>query len=93
MPAVPLVVTPRAVEVLRRALEAGRLDARRVGIRVTLARGLRGEDVRTGFAEEAEPGDETIDAGGVRLFVPSDLASSDARLDVAAEHDRIVLLR
>jgi Fe-S cluster assembly iron-binding protein IscA len=91
MPGVPLVVTPRAVDVLRRALVAGRMDPERVGIRISVARGMRGEEVRTGFAEEPEPGDETLDAAGIRLFVPADLAAKDATLDVADEHDRIVL--
>lgn len=87
----PIVVTPRAVEVLRRALEAGRMDPARVGIRVSVARGPRGEEIRTGFAEEPEPGDDTIQAGGVRLYVPAALAARDATIDVAPEHDRIVL--
>jgi Fe-S cluster assembly iron-binding protein IscA len=88
----PLTVTPRAAQVLKRALEAGRMDPERVAIRVSVARGMRGEEVRTGFVEEAEQGDETMDAGGVRLFVPADLAAREAVLDVADEHDRIVLL-
>lgn len=67
------------------------MDADRVGIRVSVARGMRGEDVRTGFADEPEPGDETLDAGGIRLFVPPELAARAATLDVADEHDRIVL--
>ena len=77
-------VTPRAIEVLRRALEAGRLDPSEVGIRLSMA----GRELRTGFAEQAEPGEETIEVGGIRLFVPPDL---EGTLDVEAEHDRIVL--
>lgn len=87
----PIVVTPRAVDVLRRALDAGRMDPARVGIRVSLARGMRGSEVRTGFAEEPEPGDETVDAGGIRLFIPAEIVAGEAVLDVADEHDRIVL--
>jgi hypothetical protein len=79
------------VDVLKRALEAGRMDPARVGIRVSLARRMRGEEIRTGFAEEPEPGDETIVAGGIRLFVTAEIAAQDAVLDVADEHDRIVL--
>lgn len=81
-------VTPRAIEVLRRALDAGRLHPTEVGIRVTLAKSLRGTELRTGFAEQAEPGEETIEAGGIRLFVGPELSGT---LDVADEHDRIVL--
>jgi Fe-S cluster assembly iron-binding protein IscA len=91
MPGVPIVVTPRAVDVLKRALEAGRMDPARVGVRVSLARGMRGSEVRTGFAEAPEPGDETLDAGGIRLFIPAEIAAGDSVIDVADEHDRIVL--
>ena len=81
-------VTPRAIEVLRRALEAGRLDPAEAGIRVTLAKSLGGAELQTGFAEQAEPGEETIEAEGIKLFVASDISGT---LDVADEHDRIVL--
>ncbi len=84
-------VTPRAVEVLARALEAGRMDPSRVAIRVAVARGLRGEEVRTGFAEEPEPDETIIDAGGIRVFVPGALSERDAVIDVADEHDRIIV--
>lgn len=88
---VPVDVTERALEVLGRALDAGRLDRSRVGIRVALARGLRGEEVRIGFAEEPEPGEVVRDAGGIRLFVPKELDDRNAVIDVAEEHDRIIL--
>lgn len=91
IPGVPIVITPRAVDVLWRALEAGRMDPARVGVRVSLARGMKGSEVRTGFAEEPEPGDETLDAGGIRVFIPEEIASGESVLDVADEHDRIVL--
>ncbi|MFY9586194.1 MAG: hypothetical protein WAT66_01925 [Actinomycetota bacterium] len=81
-------ITPRAIEVLRRALEAARLAPSDAGIQVTLARSLRGPELRTGFAEQAEPGEETIEAGGIRLFVGAEISGI---LDVADEHDRIVL--
>jgi Fe-S cluster assembly iron-binding protein IscA len=86
-----LDVTPRAVEVLRRALDAARLDPARTGVRVAEARGMRGSEIRTGFADEPEPGDETIDAGGIRIYVPAALARRDATIDVSDEHERIVL--
>ena len=67
------------------------MDPARVGIRVSLARGMRGSEVRTGFAEDPEPGDETLEADGIRLFIPPEVAAGDSVLDVADEHDRIVL--
>ena len=81
-------VTPRAIEVLRRALEAARLAPSDVGIRVSLARSLRGPELRTGFAEQAEQGEATIEVGGIRLFLGPEISGT---LDVADEHDRIVL--
>jgi hypothetical protein len=89
----PVDVTPRAVEVLRRALEAGRMDPERVGIRIALGRGLRGEEARTGFDEEAEAEERTVTIDGIRLFVPIALFEEGATIDVAEEHDRIVIRR
>jgi len=88
---VPIAVTERALEVLSRALDAARLDRSRVGIRIALGRGLRGEEVRTGFAEDPEPGEIVHEAGGIRLFVPSALDDRSAVIDVADEHDRIIV--
>lgn len=88
----PIEVTPRAVEVLRRAFELGRMDPASVGVRLSTARGLRGEEVRTGFAEAAEPDEVTIEVGSLRLFVPRSLEERGAVVDVADEHDRIVLI-
>lgn len=68
------------------------MDPARIGIRVSIARGLRGEEVRTGFAEQPEPDEVTQEVGGLRLFVPVGLAERDGTIDVADEHDRIVLL-
>lgn len=79
------------MEVLKRALEVGRMDPSQVGVRVSVARGLHGEEVRTGFAEQPEPDETILDAGGIRLFVPDSLAERGAVIDVADEHDRIIL--
>jgi hypothetical protein len=87
----PVVVTARAAEVLRRALEAGRLDPVDTAIRIGLARGLRGEEVRTGFAEEPEPGEQAVEVHGLRLFVPDDLVARGVTIDVSDEHERIVV--
>lgn len=84
-------VTPRAVEVLARAFALGRMDPATVGVRITVARGLRGEEVRTGFTEEAEETEETVVAGGIKIFLSAELAGRGAVVDVADEHDRIVI--
>ena len=84
-------VTPRAIEVLKRAFELGRMDPSRVGVRVSVAKSLRGEEVRTGFAEQPEPDETTIETDGIRLFVAAELAERGAVIDVAAEHDQITV--
>jgi hypothetical protein len=87
----PIEVTPRAIEVLKRALEAGRMDPRIVGVQIGLAAGLRGTEVRTGFAEQPEPGEVEVGVEGLRLFVQASLAERGTVVDVADEHDRIVI--
>jgi hypothetical protein len=87
----PIEVTPRAIAVLKRALELGRMDPSRVGIRISTARGLHGNEARTGFSEEPEADEVTVVAGDLRLFVPSALAERGAVVDVADEHDKIVV--
>ena len=81
-------MSERAVEVLKRALEAGRMDPSTVGIRLTV--GPAG-DLRTGFADEPEPGDESVALAGLRLFVAADLAAAGLSIEVSSEHDRLVL--
>jgi hypothetical protein len=67
------------------------MDPSQVGVRVSIADGMRGEEVRTGFAEQPEPDETTVDAGGIRLFVAAVLAERGAVIDVAAEHDQIIV--
>lgn len=82
-------VTPRAAEVLRRGLETARLDPALAGIRVWLAGGA----ARTAFADEPEPGDTTVEAGGIRVYVAASVtAGGPAAIDVSAEHDTIVVV-
>lgn len=67
------------------------MDPSKVSVRVFTARGPRGEEVRTGFAERPEQDETTIHAGGIRLFIPSGLAERGAVIDVSEEHDRITV--
>jgi hypothetical protein len=87
---VPVTVTSKALEVLRRALEAARLDAATTAISLRVT---RGGDVQTGFADEPDPGEQIVDEGGIRIFVPTALAEAGAVVDVSDEHDRIVVRR
>ena len=84
-------VTPKAVAVLTRALDAGRMDPANVAIRLTIGRGPGGEEVRTGFADEAEPDEVSVAVGGITLYVPGELFARGATVDVSDEHDRIVV--
>lgn len=67
------------------------MDPARVAIRVTTSRGLRGVEVRTGFAEEPEPEDVTVSIGGITLFIPAELDERGATIDASDEHDTIVV--
>jgi len=58
------------------------------GVRVWLT---RNGDTQIGFADEPAEGDEVALVSGVRVFVAPGLA--DAVLDVADEHDRIIVRR
>ncbi|HVL89221.1 MAG TPA: hypothetical protein VM841_03190 [Actinomycetota bacterium] len=84
-----VTITPRAAEVLRRGLEAARLDPSAFGVRVWISAG----QARSGFADEPDEGDALVDAGGLRVFVdPSVTANGPAAIDVSAEHDQIVVV-
>jgi hypothetical protein len=85
---VPIEVTPRAIEVLKRALEAGRMDPALVGVRLSID---RSGSLRTGFAEEPEAGEETVVAGEVRVFVSAEIAAAGLVLDASVEHEQLVL--
>jgi hypothetical protein len=54
---------------------------------------MAGGELRSRFAEGAEPGDETLSIQGVRVFVaPSVLAlGDDLEIGVTAEHDKLVV--
>ena len=65
-----LEVTEEAVEVLRRSLELANLDPATAGVRLRGSRGLGGGfDVQVEMAEGAAEGEETVHAGGLRIFV------------------------
>ena len=86
-----IAVTPRALAVLRRALEVARLDPATTGVTVRVVGAGPSAQVQTGFAEEADTGDEIVDAQGIRLFVPASLAHGELTLDVTGEHDRLIV--
>ena len=87
-------VTPEAVEVLRRSFELTGIDPASGGVRLMPARGLGGGvSVQIEFAAEPAPGEEVVDASGVRLFVTDELEAAVPNPVVAVEpqHDRVVV--
>lgn len=89
-----LQVTEEAARVLRRALELGGVDPERGGIRLRAARSLSGgAGVQVELADGPGPGESTVEAAGLRLFVDPALIASAAGpvVDVEQPHERIVL--
>jgi Fe-S cluster assembly iron-binding protein IscA len=90
----PIEVTEEAVEVLRRSLELGGVDATTGGVRLRAARGLGGGlDVQVELADEPMPDEETIEAGGVRLFIDPEVtrAIPDAVVAIEHQHELVVV--
>lgn len=83
-------ITPEAVAVIRRSLELAGADGGEVGVRLRRAGGA----VRPRFAPDPEPGDEVVEADGVRVFVAAALLEEAEHLEVGVsdEHDTLVVL-
>jgi hypothetical protein len=91
---VSIEVTDEAVEVLRRSLQLGGIDADRGGVRLRAAKALGGGmDVQVELAESALTGETTIEAGGVRIFVDPELTRTipDAVVAVEPQHEVVVV--
>lgn len=87
-------VTPEAVEVLRRSLELGGVDAATGGVRLRGARALGGGfDVQVELASGPLEGESTMDAGGLRLFVDRQVthAFPEAIVAVEPQHETVVV--
>ena len=87
-------ITDEAVDVLRRSLELAGLDPATTGVRLRAAHGLGGGvSIQLEFAADPDPGEELVETGGVRLFVPADLTETVPNPVVAVEpqHDRVVV--
>ena len=87
-------VTDEAVEVLRRSLELTGLDPAATGVRLRAAHGLGGGvSIQLEFATDPAEGEVLVEAGGLRLFVPTDLPETVPNPVVAVEpqHDRVVV--
>jgi Fe-S cluster assembly iron-binding protein IscA len=87
-------VTDEAAELLSRSLVMGGVDAANGGVRLRAAKALGGGvDVQVELADSPLPGETTIEAEGVRIFVDPDVTATipDAVVAVEPQHDRIVV--
>jgi Fe-S cluster assembly iron-binding protein IscA len=87
-------VTEEAIEVLRRSLELGRIDADSGGVRLRGARGLGGGmDVQVELADAPLGDEQVIVAGGVRIFVDPEVtrALPNAVVTVEPQHEVVVV--
>ena len=89
-----LEVTPEAIEVLKRSLDLAGLDPATHGIRLRTATGLGGGiQTQIELADGPSDGEETIEAGGISLFIAPGVleAVTDPVLAVEPQHERVVL--
>lgn len=87
-------VTDEAVEVLRRSLELGNVDASRGGVRLRGARGLGGGmDIQVELADGPLEEESVIERKGVRIFVDPEVTKAipDAVVAVEPQHEVVVV--
>lgn len=80
-------MTPQALDVIRRSLELAKADPSKVAVRLRLAGGA----IRPRFATEPSEGDAIVEAGGVRIFVATEIVSGDIEIGVSHEHETLVV--
>jgi Fe-S cluster assembly iron-binding protein IscA len=91
---VTIDVTDEAVEVLRRSLELGNVDATRGGVRLRGARGLGGGmDIQVELADAPLEEERIIEREGVRIFVDPEVTKAipDAVVAVEPQHEVVVV--
>ena len=89
-----LEVTPEAIEVLKRSLELGSVDPAKGGIRLRGSKALGGGfDVQVELADGAGPDEQTIEAGGIRLFVDPRVTEAipDPIVTLEPQHEVVVV--
>lgn len=87
-------ITDEAVEVLRRSLQLGNVDASTGGVRLRTARGLGGGvDVQVELADGPLEGESVVEKEGVRVFVDPGLSEAvpDPVLTVEPQHETVVV--
>jgi Fe-S cluster assembly iron-binding protein IscA len=87
-------VTPEAIGVLKRSLDLAGLDPSNNGIRLRTGHGLGGGlQTQIELADSPDAGEETIEAGGIKLFIAPAVIEGipDPVLAVEPQHERVVL--
>ena len=87
-------VTDEALEVLKRSLELGGVDAAGGGFRLRGATGLGGGfDVQVELADGPLEDETTIERGGVRIFIDPAISKAlpDAIVALEPQHDVVVV--
>ena len=94
MACVSIEVTPEAAEVLRRSLDLAGLSGPDAGARLRASRGLgRGLEVQVELADGPRPGEQVVDARGIRLYVDPAVneALTDPVVAVEPQHQTVVV--
>ncbi len=90
----PIEVTEEAIEVLRRSLTLGGVDAATGGVRLRAATALGGGvDVQVELAESPLPEETLVEVQGVRFFVDPEVTRTVPNTVVAVEpqHEVVVV--
>ncbi len=87
-------ITDEAVEVLRRSLQLGNVDASTGGVRLRAARALGGGvDVQVELADGPSEGESVVEKDGLRVFVHPSVAEAvpDPIVTVEPQHENVVV--
>ncbi|HYP24652.1 MAG TPA: hypothetical protein VEV43_13865 [Actinomycetota bacterium] len=87
-------ITDEAVEVLKRSLQLGNVDASSGGVRLRTARALGGGvDVQVELADGPLEGESVVEKDGIRVFVDPSLfdAVPSPILAVEPQHENVVV--
>ncbi len=87
-------ITDEAVEVLRRSLQLGNVDASTGGVRLRAARALGGGvDVQVELADGPSEGESVVEKDGLRVFVDPGVAEAvpDPMVTVEPQHENVVV--
>lgn len=87
-------ITDEAVEVLRRSLQLGNVDASTGGVRLRTARALGGGvEVQVELADGPSEAESVVEKDGLRVFVDPSVAETvpDPIVTVEPQHENVVV--